>query len=196
MRKFAVVFTLAIGCSLFAQQNTSRETASQHVAQEDERAATERWKLINTGIFVLLLGFAVVKLAPKFFEARSSDIQKAIKDATGLKIEADFRYSQIDKKMANLPSEVSRMKAEADAEIEREHQRMRDETTEEIEHIRRTSDYEIESLRLEGAQQVKQHTAQLALGLAEHRLIAHFANSDEQNNVPEFVALVGGKNRK
>ena len=129
MRKFVIVFTIAAGCSLFAQSDANQQTASQHVAQEDERGATERWKVINTAIFVLLLGFGIYKLAPRFFEARSSD-------------------------------------------------------------------YEIDSLRAEGARQVKQHTAQLALGLAEHRLISHFANNDEQNNVPEFVALVGGKKRQ
>lgn len=196
MRRFVLVFAIVAGCSLFGQTGGNQQTAAQHVAQEDERAATERWKVINTAIFALLLGFGIYKLAPKFFQARSSDIQRAIRDATGLKIEADFRYSQVDKKMANLADEVARMKAEAAEEIEREHQRMKAETEEEMEHLNRTSDYEIESLRAEGAQQVKLHTAQLALGLAEHRLIAHFANHDEQNNVPEFVSLVGGKNRK
>ncbi len=196
MRKLILLVTLAAGCSLFAQSPASHETASQQVAQEDEQASTERWKLINTAIFVALLGLAAVKFGPKFFQARSLDIQKAIKEATGLKIEADFRYSEIDKKMANLGDEVVRMKAEAAEEIEREHQRMHAETAEEIEHINRNADYEIDSLRAEGAQRVKQHTARLALGLAEHRLIAHFASNDDQNNVPEFVALVGGKNRQ
>jgi F0F1-type ATP synthase membrane subunit b/b' len=182
------------GLALKAEQRATHETASQQVAQEDEQSATERWKLINTAIFAVLLGFGVYKLAPKFFQARGLEIQKAIKDATGLKIEADFRYSQIDKKMANLAGEVARMKAEASAEMEREHQRFQDETAEEIAHMTRNADYEIESLRAEGAQQVKRHTAQLALARAEQRLQAHFAASFDQNGVSEFISLVGGRN--
>jgi F-type H+-transporting ATPase subunit b len=176
---------------LHAQQPPRHETASQRLALEDEESALKKWKLINTGIFALLLGFGIIKLAPKFFQARSLDIQKAIKDATGLKIEADFRYSEIDKKMANLAGEVARMKAEAAAEMEREHQRLKDDTSEEIAHISRNTDYEIESLREEGALQVKRHTAQLALGLAEHRLQSHFARNDGEDNIREFLNLVG-----
>jgi F0F1-type ATP synthase membrane subunit b/b' len=191
MRKLLLSVALTAGLSLFAQQQPPRETASQQVAQEDEQSGIEKWKLVNTAIFVLLLGFGVYKFAPKFFQARSLDIQKAIKDATGLKIDADFRYSQIDKKMANLPDEVARLKAEAAAEMEREHQRVKDETAEEIAHIVHNADYEIEWLRAEGAQQVKQHTANLALGLAERRLQAYFAQAGDKNNVDDFATLVG-----
>lgn len=190
MRRCFLLLTLLGGLCLFGQQ-PAHETASQHVAAEDESASLMKWKLINTGIFVVLLGFGVIKLAPKFFQARSLDIQKAIKDATGLKIEADFRYSEIDKKMANLSGEVGRLKAEAEEEMKREHERIRRDTANEIEHLGRNADYEIESLRSQGSQQVRQHTAQLAFAMAERRLQAHFAQNDAQNNVGEFINLVG-----
>ncbi len=194
MRKLILSFMLLGGLSLTAQQPASHETASQQVAQEDEQSSIERWKLINTALFAIVLGFGIYKVAPKFFQARGLEIQKAIKDATGLKIEADFRYSQIDKKMANLQAEVARMKAEANAEMERERQRFQDETAEEMAHMARNADYEIESLRTEGTRQVKRHTAHLALARAEQRLQAHFAASFDQNNVNEFIGLVEGRN--
>lgn len=194
MRKRILLFTLLASSCLHARQMPVKprpsETASQELAAEDEEARLERWKIINSSIFFLLVGFAVLKFGPKFFQARSLDIQKAIRDATGLKIEADFRYSEIDKRMANLPAEVERMKAEAAAEMEREHQRMLRETAEEIEHIEQNTVIEIDFLRSEGAVQVKQHTAQLALALAERRLQSYYAQDDDKNNVREFAALV------
>jgi F0F1-type ATP synthase membrane subunit b/b' len=93
--------------------------------------------------------------------------------------------------MSNLSGEVARMKAEAAAEMEREHDRLKRETAQEVEHLDRNADFEIDSLRAEGALQVKRHTAQLALALAERRLQSHFAQNDGQNNVREFVSLVG-----
>jgi len=192
MRKYLLLLIAALCLFASASPVRAEETASQKVAQEDEASSIMKWKLINTGIFALLVGFALIKYAPKFFSARSLDIQKAIKDATGLKIEADFRYSAIDKKMANLAAEVDRMKAEAAAEIEREHDRLLHETEEEIEHIYRNSDNEVDSLRVDGALAVKRHTAQLAFSLAEHRLQAHFAQHDDNNCVGEFIDLVGG----
>lgn len=194
MRKRLLLLALMGGLCLFAQE-ARQETPSQKAAAEDEESDLMKWKLINTGIFALLLGYGVLKLAPKFFEARSLDIQKAIKDATGLKIEADFRYSEIDKKMANLPDEVNRLKAEAQAEMANEHERIKSQTASEIEHVDRNAEYEIESLRNDGARQVKQHTAQLAFAMAERRLHTHFGQGDAANNVEEFVDLVsaGGK---
>ena len=198
MRKRILLFTLLVSTCLYARQTPPKtrpsETASQQLASEDEEAALKRWKIINSGIFFLLVGFAVLKFGPKFFQARSLDIQKAIKDATGLKIEADFRYSEIDKRMANLPAEVERMKAEAAVEMEREHERLQRYTAEEIEHIEKNTVNEIDFLRAEGAMQVKQHTAQLALALAERRLQAYYAQDDDQNNVREFTTMVGGRN--
>jgi F-type H+-transporting ATPase subunit b len=153
------------------------------------------WKLVNTGIFVLLLGFGIMKTAPRFFSARSLEIQKAIKDATGLKIEADFRYSEIDKKMANLPAEVEKLRAAAREEMDREHQRRQRETAEEIEHIGRHADNEIDTIRTDGVHQVKLHAAQLALAMAERRLQSHFAQSADHDQLSEFIHLVSGDNK-
>jgi F-type H+-transporting ATPase subunit b len=192
MRKFLLLSAFfAVTTVLPAAPRATQETPAQREADVDQETDLMKWKLINTGIFALLLGYGVLTLAPKFFQARSLEIQKAIKDATGLKIEADFRYSEVDKKMSNLSGEVARMKAEAAAEMEREHQRIKRETEQEIEHLNRNTDYEIDFLRAEGARQVKRHTAQLAFALAERRLQSHFAQNDRQNNVGEFVHLVG-----
>ncbi len=194
MRKLLLLSLLIAAASFAAPRPVPQETSSQQEADLDQEGDVMKWKLINTGIFALLLGYGVLTLAPRFFQARSLDIQKAIKDATGLKIEADFRYSEVDKKMSNLSGEVARMKAEAAAEIECEHQRMKRETAQEMEHLARNVDFEIDSLRAEGAQQVKRHTAQLALALAERRLQSHFAQKDLEGSVREFVGLVGSKN--
>jgi F-type H+-transporting ATPase subunit b len=153
------------------------------------------WTLINFAIFAVLLGWALVKLGPGFFNARSADIQKAIKDATGLKIEADFRYSEIDKRMANLPAEVEKLKAEARSNMQRVHERLLEETREEEARIRRSTAGEIEALRDEGMQQVRLTAAQRAFGLAEKRLVERVATSDSEDMLHDFAHLVErGKN--
>ena len=77
------------------------------------------WKLINSAIFAVLLGWFLWKYAPRFFNARSADIQRAIKEATGLKLDADYRYSEIDRKMALLGEEVQKMREHARMEVPR-----------------------------------------------------------------------------
>lgn len=154
-----------------------------------------KWKIINFAIFIIALGYGLAKLAPRFFNARSADIQKAIKNATGLKLDADFRYSEIDRKMANLPAEVERLRAEAKQEMEREHDRLRSEAAEEEERIRHHTAAEIAALRAEGAGRVRQHTVQLAFALAERRLRDRFAASEPEDMLRDFASLVErGKN--
>ncbi len=170
--------------------------AQESQMQQQETAALDRigpWKLINTGIFVALLAWFLAKYAPRFFNARSADIMKAIKDSTGLKIQAEFRYSEIDKKMASLPDEVKRIREQADIEMQREHDRMDEQTQVEIGHMRGNASNEIEALRKEAAARVQMHTAQLALGLAERRLQDRFAKGGPENSLEDFVRLVEGR---
>jgi len=173
---------------LFASIGTVHaQTASQRDAAEQE--AEMKWHLINTALFAAGLGFAIWKFAPAFFNARSADIQKAIREATGLKMQADLRYSEIDRKMATLSEEVKRMREQSRAEMEREHERRRQETADELEHINRSVAAEMEAFRAEARNGIKLQTAQLALRLAERRLRDTAPSSNDQS-FQDFIHLV------
>ncbi|MGI9071332.1 MAG: hypothetical protein ACR2JB_08460 [Bryobacteraceae bacterium] len=178
----AALLLLAATRYAAAQVPTPQETAAMD--------AVTRWKIANTLIFAIGLGYLIAKYAPAFFNARSSEIQKAIQDATGLKIEAEFRSSEIDRKMAGLAEEVKKLRQQYEGELEREHERFRQEADAEMQHIHRNVAAEIEALRLEGTRRVRQHTAQLALALAERRLQDRAAREPQDDLVQDFVDLV------
>ena len=136
------------------------------------------------------MGWGIWKYAPAFFNARSADIQKAIKDATGLKIDADFRYSEVDKRMANLAAEKKKLEEQAEAEMEREHQRMLRETEEELEHIRGNVAAERDAFNAQGTLAIRLQTARLALQLAERRLQERFASGEPGDMLQAFIHLV------
>jgi F-type H+-transporting ATPase subunit b len=188
-RRIASVIGPALVLLLFAAPRAFallQETPQETVILDE----VTRWKIINFALFLIGLGYLIWKFAPGFFNARSLAIQKAIQDATGLRIEAEFRYSEIDRKMATLADEIKRMREQAAAEMERAHQRFRHETDLEIAHIRHNTEAEIEALRSEGAAQVRRHTAQLALTAAERRLRDRFASQDAGFFVDDFIRLV------
>jgi F0F1-type ATP synthase membrane subunit b/b' len=186
-RRFLWAFLLA-GVSLAR----AADTAKPEAATEDSILL---WKIANFLIFAGGIGFVIYKFAPSFFDARSADIQKAIQEATGLKLTADLRYSEIDRKMANLSGEVGKLRAEAQMEMEREHERMIAQTKEEIAHIQKSTAEEIEALRGEGADRLRVHATYQALALAEARLRERFAATDQKDLVNEFLTLVErGKN--
>jgi len=195
------LFWLAFFAALLIVVNPAHAFAQE--MNDQQRAvldAVTRWKVINTLLFAVGLGWAIWKFAPAFFNARSADIQKAIKDATGLKIDADFRYSEIDKKMANLPQAIRALEQQAEAEMEREHQRILRETDEELARIHGNVEAEIDAFRQEGTDRVRQHTAQVAIELAERRLRDRFssgASGDplQKDLLQDFIHLVDrGKN--
>jgi F-type H+-transporting ATPase subunit b len=174
-----------------ALQLMAQETPQQTAILD---AVTLR-KIVNTAIFFALVGWFLWKYAPRFFNARSADIQKAIKDATGLKLEADYRYSEVDRKMATLGEEVKRLREQASKEWEREQERLRREADEDIRHIHNNVTNEIEALRLEGSQRLRQHTSRLALESAERRLRHRFAEQQSDDLMQNFIHLVErGKN--
>lgn len=148
------------------------------------------WKVANTALFIIGLGWMIWKYGPSFFNARSASIQKAIQDATGLKIEADFRYSEIDRKMAGLADEIRKIRQQAAIELERDHARFHDETRAEIEHIHHNVLADIEGFRQESTLKLRRHAAQLAIQLAEHRLKDRFHSGEPEELVQDFVHLV------
>lgn len=189
MRRAAGTGALLLAIAL---QISAQETRAQETAILD---SVTKWKIANTAIFVILVGWFLWKFAPRFFNARSADIQKAIQEATGLKLEADYRYSEVDRKMASLGEEVKRMREQSRVEWEREHERLRQEADSDIEHIRHNVTAEIEALRLEGSQRLRQHTARLALELAERRLRHRFTTGEPEDLLQNFIHLVErGKN--
>jgi F-type H+-transporting ATPase subunit b len=193
-RRFALRLALCAGLLFVALPAHSQQ--NQQEAQETaELDRLGPWKLINTALFAALLGWFIAKKAPAFFQARSADIQKAIQDATGLKLEADYRYSEADRKMANLAAEVQKIRDQGRAEMEREHARIQRETQTEIERIRHNADNEVEALRKEAAQRVEYHTAQRAIERAERRLSDRFAQGEPSGLIDDFIRLVErGKN--
>ena len=59
----------------FNQENSRQETQKQEAPEENSQMT---WKLINTGLFAIAFGYLLWKSAPRFFNARSADIQRAM----------------------------------------------------------------------------------------------------------------------
>ena len=79
VRRLLLLTALLAGVSAFpfSARLAAQDAQHQESTSEQTEDDTSKWKLINTGIFALILGFAVIKYAPGFFNARSVDIQKA-----------------------------------------------------------------------------------------------------------------------
>lgn len=146
-------------------------------------------KWANSIIFFAGLAYLIYRYSPPFFNARSADIQKAIEEATGLRIQGEFRRSEADKKMATLPGEIAKIQQQHDEALAREYERVQRDTECEVQRIHMGVAAEIAALRKEGVRRVQQHTASAAIDLAERRLRDRLQSSTS-NNLQDFLAAV------
>ena len=110
-------------------------------------------------------------------------------------MDADLRYSEIDRKMAVLAEAVKGLHDQSTIEMEQAHQQILRETKQQIQHIRDGTAAEIEALRQESARRAKRQTARLTLLLAEQRLRKQLSETEPEDLFRKFVALLEqGKN--
>jgi F0F1-type ATP synthase membrane subunit b/b' len=105
-------------------------------------------------------------------------------------MQADLRYSQIDRKMATLAEEVRRMRAESAAEMEREHRRLQRETELELARIQQNVAAEVHAFRSQGIRRVRQRIGEAALSRAEQRLRDRLSRGEPDDLVRDFVNLI------
>lgn len=187
MRNGNLCFPLLLVLLMTAIQLGAQPVGAEHSRNLDTVSV---WKILNTVLFFAFLGYLIRKHAPAFFGARSLAIQKAIEEATGLKIEAEFRYSEIDKKMATLPDEIRRLRMKDAAERERDHRRFQRETEGSIAHVWRNAEAEIESYWQQGMRRVKERTAELALQYAEQQIPGRLGPRESEDSVRDLLHLV------
>jgi F0F1-type ATP synthase membrane subunit b/b' len=181
-----LVFVLLSISPVYSRQNLSGGAAREERREEKE----DTWKWANFALLVAGLGYLAAKNAPAFFNARSEEIQKAIKDATGLKVQADFRSSEMDRRMATLQSEIQKLREQSKAEAEREAERISQETQAAVARIQEHTNREMEALRYQASLAVRERAVRLAADLAVARLREHPEEVNQNELVRTFAADV------
>lgn len=182
-----VLLTLVCAGLFFVCGLTPAKAQSAQEYSAIDKVTPLKWA--NSLIFYAGLAYLIYRYGPPFFNARSADIQKAIEEATGLKIQGEFRHSEADRKMAMLPAEIKKMQQQHDEALAREHERVQQDTESEIQRMHANVTAEIAALRNEGTRRIRQRTAVSAVDLAERRLQERLA-SDDGNYLPDFLRAI------
>jgi F-type H+-transporting ATPase subunit b len=145
------------------------------------------WKWANFAVLAGGLAFLIAKNAGPFFQARTTEIQKGIRDAAAVRAEAEARAAQIEKQIANLDAEVSALKAKSGEEIAREGERVSAETARLIEKVQRQSEAEIAAAAKNASQDLKAYSAELALRMAEQQIQQRMTQQNQDQLAEAFV---------
>jgi len=152
-----------------------------------EHGNMEMWKWANFLVLAAGLGYLVGKNAGPFFDGRSAQIRKEMVEAGAARRDAEARSAEVDRRLANLETEIATLRAEAQKEAEAEAQRLAQQTAGEIAKIQAHAEQEIVSAGKAARMELKRYSAGLAIGLAEQKIRARMTPGAEDDLVQSFV---------
>lgn len=171
------VVTLAFGQEAPGDAGRSHPPAHERAQEATHEEGGETtmpyevwWKWANLAVLVGVLWFLLHKPIGTFFESRTAEIQKGIRDAAQVRADAEARAAEIESKISNLSGEIERIRAAAKAEIATEGARIQTETEAQLTKIQAQAEAEIASATKQASVELKAHAAQLALQIAENQI--------------------------
>jgi F-type H+-transporting ATPase subunit b len=166
--------------------------AAQHESgKHEEESFAEKHelelKIANFAILALLLGYFIGKNAGPFFAARSEGIRKDMDESLRQSQEAQARAAAVEQRIANLESQIAKLRAESEKEIAAEAERASQHTAAEIGKLQAHAEQEIASAGKAARMELKQYAADLSIKLAESKVRARMTSEAEDALVKGFV---------
>lgn len=193
---FAFTFTI-MGQEPPGEPKSGEPTHAEGATGEHEKAEPDiMWKWINFGILAVGLGYLMAKYLPQVFTDRTAEIQKNITEAQQVKREAEARAAQMDARLKTLAADIETFRTKAAREMKEEGERIRQETAAQIKKVEQHSALEIEGAGKIAQRELVRFSADLALKLAEERVLARLDSSREANLVDGFVEALGRQGSK
>jgi F-type H+-transporting ATPase subunit b len=135
-----------------------------------EQAATA-FEVFNFLILAIGLGYALLKILPKTFRARTSAIQKQLVDARTATEEASARLNSVEARLARLDEQIAGMRSQAEADADKEERRIRAAVEDEKAKILADAESEIHAASAAARRDIQQFAAGLAIEQAARRLV-------------------------
>lgn len=136
-------------------------------------------RAVNVAIFFGILYFLLRKPARDFFAERFARIRSVLQRAAQEKAEAQARLRTIDERLAQLDSEVAKIKATAEQEAVAESERLKAQTEAEIAKIKETARREIEAAKQTALVELRQYAATNTVTLAEQIIRRELSPADD-----------------
>lgn len=152
-----------------------------------EKGGMEVWAWANFLILFGGLGYLAKKHLPAYFAARARKIREDLVTADELRRQAEARVLDVERRLANLESEIAALRAESEREAGSETERMRLETESEMAKVRAHAEHEIAAAGKAARLELKRYSAQLAVTLAEDKVRGRMTPDAQDQLVRGFV---------
>lgn len=174
---WAIVLGLALASCALAQEGKGNSTAEPSAG----------WQWANFVILAIGLGYLIRKNVPPMFQKQSAEIQSALRDAAKMKEEAAAYAAGLEARLANLQSEIDKLRVDARSEMDAEGARIRRDTEHHMQRIREQTAGEMELLTRSAKDELRRYSAELAVSLAEQRIRAQMSPALQQSLAKGFL---------
>lgn len=149
------------------------------------------YRLLNFLIVVAILVYFLKKPIRNALSGRRDDIETALVEARKAKEEAEAKFAEYDKKLAQATQEIANISASIRKEADMEKQKIIDNAREQAVKIEQDAEkaaaLEVAKARLS----LQQEAVQLAVGVAEDLLKKNFTKDDDSRLIDEYMQKVG-----
>lgn len=178
MNRLLILFPLILGLL---------QAAEEHEAHGGgDPLLTYKW--INFGILVVALAVLISKTLIPALKARSAQITHDLEAARKALQEADAKIAGLETKLKNFDGELAGLRAQSAAEREREGKRISEQTKAALAKLELMREVEIANATKIAEHELRVHTIQHALALAETQLQAGAASEQSGKLVAAFLS--------
>ena len=149
------------------------------------------YRVLNFAIVVAILVYFLTKPLKKGLSGRREEIEKNLAAARKIKAEAEAKFAEYDRKLAQATDEIAEISASIRREGELEKQKIIENAK--VMAVKIEQDAE-KAAALEVAKartQLQREAVQLAVGLAEDLLKKNFTKEDDTRLIDEYMQKVG-----
>ncbi len=152
------------------------------------------YRVLNFSIVVALLVYFLRKPLKKGLTGRRREIEKALADAQQAKEEAEARFAEYDRKLAQATEEIDGISAAIRQEGEREKEKIIANAREVAAQIEKDAGKAAELEVAKARAELQREAVQLAVGIAEEMLKKNFTREDDARLIDEYMQKVGELN--
>jgi len=185
-----VILVVFAKMPLRAQQRESEAERVKESSGITEHGPDIVWGWANFALLAAGLGYVIKKNAGPYFARRSLEIRKGLADADAARAVSDAKVAAVDRRLANLETEIEALRLSARQEAEADADRVRREAASEIAKIQSQLAEEVAAAGKSATLELRRYSAELALALAEQKIAARLSPETQDSLVGRFVTAV------
>jgi F0F1-type ATP synthase membrane subunit b/b' len=188
MKRCVLSALLALGL-IAALPAFAQEGAKEEVKGKSGLSPNLELILLWANFAVLMggLGYLTQKYGAPFLAERSQKISRDIVDAARIQKEAEARAVEVDRRLANLESDLAALRVESQKEIELQRRHVAEHSAAQIAKIREHAEQEIDGAGKLARLDLKRYSSELAIALAGQKIQARMTPDTQDALVRGFV---------